>query len=77
MSDTTPESQYGKQGTPYLMGEEKIFINTQFIVATMMGMIVVMRDVLGKDYTTENGLQIDQLIEGIAAQLYDQITPID
>jgi hypothetical protein len=30
---------------------------------------------LGKDFKSENGLDIDQIVEGIAQQLYDQITP--
>lgn len=74
MSEQT-ESKYGKEGTQYSIGEDKIFINMEFIISTLMGVIVVMRDILGKDYKAENGLEIDQIVEGIAQQLYDKITP--
>lgn len=74
MSEET-ESKYGKEGTQYSIGEDKIFINMEFIISTLMGVIVVMRDILGKDYKAENGLEIDQIVEGIAQQLYDKITP--
>ena len=74
MSEQT-ESKYGKEGTQYSIGEDKIFINIKFIISTLMGVIVVMRDILGKDFKSENGLEIDQIVEGIAQQLYDQITP--
>ena len=46
----------------------------EFVIATLMSIIVVMRDILAKDYKAENGLQIDEVIEGIAQQLYDKIT---
>jgi hypothetical protein len=75
MSEETPESKYGKEGTPYLLGDDKICINMEFVIATLMGVIVVMRDILAKDYKAENGLEIDQIVEGIAQQLYDKITP--
>ena len=74
MSEQT-ESKYGKEGTQYSIGEDKIFINMEFIISTLMGVIVVMRDILGKDFKSENGLDIDQIVERIAQQLYDQITP--
>ena len=74
MSEETPESKYGKEGTPYLLGDDKILINMEFVIATLMSIIVVMRDILAKDYKAENGLQIDEVIEGIAQQLYDKIT---
>jgi len=74
MSEQT-ESKYGKEGTQYSIGEDKIFINIEFIISTLMCVIVVMRDILGKDFKSENGLEIDQIVEGIAQQLYDQITP--
>jgi hypothetical protein len=75
MSEETPESKYGKEGTQYSIGEDKIFINMEFVISTLMGVIVVMRDILGKDFKSENGLDIDQIVERIAQQLYDQITP--
>jgi len=73
MSEQT-ESKYGKEGTQYSIGEDKIFINMEFVISTLMGVIVVMRDILGKDFKSENELEIDQIVEGIAQQLYDQIT---
>lgn len=73
MSEQT-ESKYGKEGTQYSIGEDKIFINMEFVISTLMGVIVVMRDILGKDFKSKNGLEIDRIVEGIAQQLYDQIT---
>jgi hypothetical protein len=73
MSEQT-ESKYGKEGTQYSIGEDKILINMEFVISTLMGVIVVMRDILGKDFKSENGLEIDEIVERIAQQLYDQIT---
>jgi len=73
MSEQT-ESKYGKEGTQYSIGEDKILINMEFVISTLMGVIVVMRDILGKNFKSENGLEIDEIVEGIAQQLYDQIT---
>lgn len=77
MSEETTTSKYGKEGTSYLIGNDKIQIDTKFLIATIMGIIVVIRDVVAKDYKAENGLKIDELIEGIAQQLYDKITTND
>ena len=70
----TEESKYGKEGDPFKLGNDILFINTQFLASTLMAMIVVIRDVIAKDYKAENGMKIDELIEGIATQLYDKIT---
>jgi len=75
MSEETPQSKYGKEGTPYMLGNDQVCINTEFLLSTLMGVIVVLRDIIAKDYKAENGLEIDQIIEGIAQQLYDKITP--
>lgn len=75
MSEETPQSKYGKEGTPYMLGDDQVCINTEFLLSTLMGVIVVLRDIIAKDYKAENGLEIDQIIEGIAQQLYDKITP--
>ena len=73
MTEQTPASNYGKKGTPYLIGNDTINIDMEFVIATLMAVIVVIRDIAAKDYKSENGLQVDQIIEGIAQQLYDQI----
>jgi predicted ArsR family transcriptional regulator len=60
-------SGYGNEGTEYLIAGQTLAVNQEFLMATMMATIIVLKEITGKE-------DIDLIIEQIAEQLYDQFT---
>lgn len=60
-------SEYGKQGKEYILADHSISVNQEFLLATIMATIVVLKEVTGIE-------DIDMTIEAIAEQLYDRFT---
>jgi|LakMenEpi03Aug12_release.lakeMendotaPanAssembly.Ray.scaffolds.fasta_scaffold3016269_1 hypothetical protein len=60
-------SEYGQQGTKYILGGESIFVNQEFLLATLMATIIVLKEISGDENT-------DIIIERVAEKIYEQIT---
>jgi hypothetical protein len=58
--------EYGKRGTEYVLGGESIYVDQEFLVATLMATIIVLKEISGNEDT-------DVVIEKLAEQIYDQI----
>ena len=60
-------SEYGKQGKEYIIDDYSISVNQEFLLATIMATIVVLKEVTGIQ-------DIDLTIEAIAEQIYERFT---
>jgi len=60
-------SGYGKEGTEYTIAGETLAVNQEFLMATTMATIIVLKEITGKE-------DIDIIIEQVAEQLYDRFT---
>lgn len=60
-------SGYGKEGKEYNIAGETLAVNQEFLMATMMATIIVLKEITGKE-------DIDIIIEQVAEQLYDRFT---
>ena len=65
---------YGTTGKRYKIGDNEIFIDDKFIVATLMSITVFMQDALRSVIQLPEGVGIDNIIEGMASAIYDSIT---
>lgn len=60
-------SKYGTEGTEYLIAGQTLAVNQEFLMATIMATVIVLKEITGKE-------DIDLIIEQVAEQLYDQFT---
>lgn len=60
-------SEYGKQGKEYILGGHSISVNQEFLLATIMAVVVAVKELSHQE-------QFDNIVEGIAEQIYDQLT---
>lgn len=60
-------NKYGEQGTEYILAGESIFVNQEFLLATLMATIIVLKEISGDENT-------DIIIERVAEKIYEQIT---
>lgn len=59
-------TEYGKRGKEYNFSGESIHIDQEFLVATLMATIIVLKEISGNEET-------DVVIEKLAEQIYEQI----
>lgn len=60
-------SEYGNRGTEYVLNGESIKIDQEFLIATLMAVIIVVKEISGNDQT-------DIVIEKVAEKIYEQFT---
>ena len=60
---------YGENGKQYLIGGETISVDEKFMIATLMAVIYVLGEIA-------DGPQIDELVEGVARAIYNEIQEV-
>lgn len=60
---------YGENGKQYLIGGEVISVDEKFMIATLMAVIFVLGEI-------SDGPQIDNLVEGVARAIYNEIQEV-
>ena len=61
---------YGEVGKQYIVGGELISVDEKFMIATLMAVIYVLGELA-------DGPQIDNLVEGVARAIYNEIQEVE
>lgn len=61
---------YGKNGTPYKIGPTSVQIDEKFIISSLIAIIAFLGDAI----VLPDGIEVSDIIEGMAASIYDNIT---
>lgn len=65
-------TEYGKTGKKYILDGQEIVVDTKFILATLMSIMIALGDMVESKNIPE-GLTLEQVIESMASNIYDNI----
>ena len=61
---------YGQNGTPYKIGPTSVKIDEKFIISSLVAIIAFLGDAI----ILPDGIEVSDIIEGMASAIYDNIT---